>query len=160
MGAFINLHHAACAASFLHQDLQNTANEEKKSNLWKFTPHTTRVADNYDLKYHRCIWNIDPAVYYISGSVTSFFEPKDEGFAEIDFDFDVNMSVDSVKYHGSSITFSQQSDDVLEISLPAVIPVGQLDSVTVYYQGEPIGSGFGSFVQSTHANKHIIWDIE
>src|SRR5215813_11800974 len=77
------------------QDLQNTANEEKKANLWKFTQHTTRVADNYDLKYHRCIWNIDPAVYYISGSVTSFFEPKDEGFAEIDFDFAVNMTVDS-----------------------------------------------------------------
>jgi hypothetical protein len=140
-------------------DLKNLAVSEMKSQSPFINPHTSRVADNYDVIYHRCEWAIDPAVYYISGKVTTFFKPKDEGFAEIDFDFGTNMSVDSVKYHGAGNTFIQQAGDLLAIGLPGIVPVGQLDSVSVFYHGAPIGSGFGSFIQSYHGPRPIIWTL-
>ena len=130
-----------------------------KSNSGWLAPHTTRVVDNYDLKYNRCEWKINPNVYYISGEVTTYFEPKDAGFTEVDFDFGTNMTVDSVKYHGTSASFTQQTGDLLAINLPNEIPVGVMDSVSVFYQGAPIGSGFGSFIQSTHGSTPIIWTL-
>jgi hypothetical protein len=32
------------------------------------------ASDNFEVYYYRCNWNIDPAVRYISGSVTSYFK--------------------------------------------------------------------------------------
>jgi hypothetical protein len=54
-------------------DLKNVAVSEMKSQSPFINAHTSRVADNYDVIYHRCEWNIDPAVYNISGTVTTFF---------------------------------------------------------------------------------------
>ena len=48
-------------------------------------------AANYDLKYHRLEWQIDPEVYYIKGSVTSHFVPVVSGFNEIYFDFSTSL---------------------------------------------------------------------
>lgn len=139
--------------------LKKIAEMEQKANTGLFIPHTTRIADNYDVKYNRCEWKVNPNIYYISGMVTTYFVPKDAGFSEIDFDFSSAMTTDSVIYHGTTATFIQQTGDVLAVNLPAEIPVGTLDSVTVYYQGAPIGSGFGSFIQSTHATGPIIWTL-
>src|SRR5580765_5428259 len=81
------------------QELKKLSEQEMKSNAAWLAPHSTRVVDNYDVKYHRCEWKINPNIYYITGEVTTYFEPKDAGFTEVDFDFATNMTVDSVKYH-------------------------------------------------------------
>ncbi|HYV92148.1 MAG TPA: M1 family aminopeptidase [Chitinophagales bacterium] len=133
---------------------------EKKENGWKLGTLRDVAGKGYNIIYHRCQWNIDPGVNYISGSITSYFKPiySASGFSEIDFDLTDNMVVDSVKYHATSLTYSQLSD-ILAITLPSVIAEGVLDSVTVYYQGAPAGSGLGSFVQSTHDEIPIIWTM-
>jgi len=117
------------------------------------------VPDNYDLKYHRFQWYIHPAVNYIQGAVTSYFRPTVSGFNEIDFDLSNNLVVDSVIYHGASVLFGQFAGDALHILLPAVVPINALDSVKVYYQGSPIGGGFGSFVQTEHNGTPVIWTL-
>jgi aminopeptidase N len=48
---------------------------------------------------------------------------------------------------------------VLHIDLPGIIPINTLDSITVYYQGMPPNTGFGSFNQSTHNGVPIIWTL-
>jgi len=144
------------------RETKQIAEQEKKENAWKISQGGTRgVGDDYDLKYHRCVWNIDPDVYYISGSVTSYFEPVSSNFSEVDFDFSYSMTVDSVLYHGSNLSFNQLINDELTIALPSVIPQGALDSISVFYEGQPIGSGFGSFIQSTHGANYdpIIWTL-
>ncbi|MES2398021.1 MAG: hypothetical protein V4549_18555, partial [Bacteroidota bacterium] len=40
---------------------------EQKAQAGKWRSVLSGVSDNYDLKYHRCEWNIDPAVNYIRG---------------------------------------------------------------------------------------------
>ncbi len=117
---------------------------------------TSRVPDDYDLKYHRIECAIDPAVNYISGKVTTRFVPKTAGFSEMSFDLSHELAVTSVVYHGQAAIFEQTANDVLRIVFPAVIPAGTLDSVAVQYEGTPPKTGFGSWNQTSHNGAPII----
>lgn len=112
----------------------------------------------FDMKYARCAWNLDPAVHYISGSVTSKFTTMVD-LDELVFDLSTNLNVDSVVYHGASIAFSQDAGDLLTVTLPVTVPAGVFDSVAVTYHGVPPNTGFGSFVNSTHNGTPIVWTL-
>lgn len=110
------------------------------------------VGQEYDLKYHRFNWTVDPASNYISGSVTSYFVPVQNNLTQIDFSLKANMVVDSVRYHGTAATAVHTSNEINITGFPA-LPAGVLDSITVYYHGAPQAtSGFTSFVASTHGS--------
>ena len=115
---------------------------------------------NYDLKYHRLEFEIDPAVREITGIVTSYFTAENDNFNAISFDLNNSeMTVDSVKYHAALISnFSHNNNEVL-INLPETVPNGTLDSVSVFYHGVPELSGFGSFIQDTHEGVPVIWTL-
>ncbi|NND25629.1 MAG: T9SS type A sorting domain-containing protein [Flavobacteriaceae bacterium] len=113
---------------------------------------------NYNLTYHRLEFDIDPSVAYISGDITSYFIAK-EDLSEVTFDLDDNLTVSQVMQRGSALSFVQNSDDELIITLPQVQNQGILDSLTVSYSGNPVSSGFGSFEQTTHNNDPIIWTL-
>lgn len=114
---------------------------------------------NYDLKYHRLEWTIDPAEYYIAGTVTTYFVPTENDFNEISFDLSTELEVDEVLYHGQSLNYQQLSGNQLKIILPNTLSEGQLDSVSITYQGEPASSGFGSFGQGTHNGVPALWTL-
>lgn len=117
-------------------------------------------AGNYDLKYHKLEWEINPDVYYIKGSVTSHFLPLTAGFNEIYFDFSNALSIDSIVYNGNNLAYTQPANNILQITLPTTLAQNVLDSITVYYQGVPVAtSGFGSFIQSAHNGDSIIWTL-
>ncbi|HPF00228.1 MAG TPA: M1 family aminopeptidase [Bacteroidales bacterium] len=110
------------------------------------------VGQEYDLKYHRFNWNVDPDTCYISGSVTSYFIPVQNNLTQIDFSLKVNMMVDSVKYHGAPAMSVHVNNEVNITGFPP-LSAGILDSITVYYHGTPQAtSGFISFVASTHGS--------
>ncbi len=140
------LHHVECGKLYHLPYLQMTA-------------ATSRVPDDYDLKYHRLECSIDPAVNYIAGEVTTRFVPKTAGFSVISFDLSKALTVNAVLYHGQPVAFEQLANDVLRITLPAVVPAGTLDSVTVDYQGTPLNTGFGSWNQAYHNGAPIIWTL-
>jgi aminopeptidase N len=116
------------------------------------------ATNNYDLVYHRLEWNIDPAVNYISGVVSSHFFPQ-SNLSVLEFDLSNQLTVDSVVFHGNAVTFSHSANNILSINLQTTIPAAQLDSISVYYRGVPQSTGFGSFVQSTHNGSPIIWTL-
>jgi aminopeptidase N len=134
---------------------------EQKANHARFSSASSSVVNNYDLKYHRCVWEIDPAVKYIKGAVTSYFKPTVNSFNKIQFDLSAVLTVDSVVYHTVVIGHVQLPGDLLEITFPSSIAMNTLDSLVVYYKGIPSSSGFGSFNQSTHGNNAtpIIWTL-
>lgn len=113
----------------------------------------------YDLRYHRLEWTVDPAQNYISGAVTSYFSPLVAGFDTIYFDLSDSLTVDSVHWHGQAVAFAQPGGELLRIALPVTVPDGGLDSVTVWYQGAPFGTGFGSFIQSMHDSVPVLWTL-
>ncbi|MES1220307.1 MAG: M1 family aminopeptidase, partial [Bacteroidota bacterium] len=73
-----------------------------------------------------------------NGSVTTYFKTTAASVAKIGFDFNSNMTVSSITYHGSTVSYTFSSS-VITITFPAAItPVNTLDSVTINYSGTPV----------------------
>ena len=115
--------------------------------------------DNYDLIHYQCVWDIDPANYYISGHVTPTFKVLESGFNHMFFDFTSQLTVDSIYYHGSKVNFVQSGDFELEVMLPNEIAPGTTEQLTIWYQGEPPSGGFGSFISDVHNGAPALWTL-
>ena len=115
---------------------------------------------NYDIKYHRLEWQVDPAEASISGVVTSYVTAL-ENLNEITFDLSSNMTVSEVKQRGVALSFLQNDDDELIIALPDTQMLGVLDSLSISYSGNPISTGFDSFEIDTHgsSNVPVLWTL-
>ena len=119
----------------------------------------------YDVKYHRLELKANPAVHYLTGVVTTYFEPVGQDMEVIYFDFKDNMTVDSVIFHGSKLptgNISYTTSTELEIVLGVTIPENQLDSVSIFYQGAPISGDFGIFktaITSCTQPDSMIWTL-
>ena len=109
-----------------------------------------------DITYHRFDWAIDPGIRYIKGSVTTYFRVL-KSTSNVSFDLDEALKVDSVKFQGNKVTFSQQNK-ILSI-LTAPLALNAFDSVTVFYQGVPPTTGFGSFEQRIRGSTAEIWTL-
>jgi len=117
------------------------------------------VGSDYDLKYHRFNWYINPDTSFISGDVTSYFVTQTAGFFQVSFELSNNLTVDSVRYAGAMVSFNHSSS-VLDINLGTTLPLGRFDSVQVYYHGNPsAGVGFGSFIKDVHSGTNVIWTL-
>ena len=146
-------------AQVFRDELVSIAESERKAAEALLLGEMQSVAsNNYDVHYYRCDWKLDPAVRYISGSITTKFTMTQAGNA-ITFDMANQLVVDSVLYHGSKITFTRPGNNGLVVQFPSNINAGTRDSVTVYYQGNPAGNATGSFVQSSHSGVPIIWTL-
>jgi aminopeptidase N len=121
------------------------------------TKAETASSKNFDVTYYRCEWKTDPAVRFISGSVTSYFF-LDANSDHIVYDLSDSLQVDSVKQRNNSLSFSQ-ADNSLQINFDQATSLKKLDSVSVYYHGVPPNTGFGSFINSTHDNIPVMWTL-
>jgi aminopeptidase N len=121
------------------------------------TNESSFASNNFDVKYYRCQWELDPAVRYISGSVTVYFTTTAPA-ASITLDMMNTLRADSVKQRNTTLAFNQ-TVNTIEINFPSSIAIGMLDSVSIYYKGIPANTGFGSFIQSSHAGVPVIWSL-
>lgn len=138
---------------------EEIAEAERRAFQQKINFRSNPLTEDYDLKYHRLEWQVDPNALYIRGTITSYFVPQTESFDRIHFDLGSNMQVDTVRYRGQMLPFSL-SGDILAIDLPENLPAGQLDSIQVQYQGQPRNSGFGSFRITYHGdNEPVLWTL-
>ncbi len=122
---------------YQHIEMKGLAEKEMKSFTQKMgigsvNPNTL----NYDLQYQRMDIDIDPAVYYISGSVTSHFKPN-QNLGSIYFDLTNLLTVSQVQYHGSNLPFQQLSTQEIKIDFPTSLSANVLDSLTIHYSGAP-----------------------
>jgi aminopeptidase N len=136
---------------------------QNKADLWKRAWNQRDllydIGNNYDLKYYRFFWDIDPAAHYISGNVTSYFEITVNNTQTIQFELTNSLTVDSIKYHNSHVTFTHISK-AITIDLGTQLIANTLDSVTIWYHGIPgSGTGFGSFVTDDHNGTPIMWTL-
>lgn len=122
-------------------------------------PHKPLIVNNYDLKYHRFYWFVDPAQDFIRGAVTSYFLPTDQQMTSIQFELTEGMSADSAYHRGFMYYSIAHTGDVITVPFGEIIPFGSLDSVTVYYHGNPGASGFGSFGREMHDNTPALWTL-
>ena len=140
------------------QDFETIVEAETKAALNRVNFVKNLNTGNYDLKYHRLELDINPNVAFISGDVTSYFEAK-ENLNQITFELDQTLTVSQVLQRGNPLTFAQNANDEVIITLPQVQNAGVLDSLTISYSGNPVSSGLGSFEQNTHNGDPIIWTL-
>jgi aminopeptidase N len=141
--------------------IDKTAAQEQQKFMLKSALMEHQYYSDYNLVYQRMEWQVDPNVKYISGNVTSYFVSQVEGLTEIGFDLnDSTMTVDSVIYDRQKIDFTF-SGKKLQIKLDPPLQLAELDSVTVFYQGEPEPktNGFGAFTKSEHAGAPTIFTL-
>lgn len=111
--------------------------KEMRSFEKKMTTYNVNInTQNYDLQYQRMNVTLDPAVYQISGSVTSHFKPN-QNMSSIYFDLSNELTVSQVRYHGNTIPFQQLATKEVKIDFPTALPSQVLDSLTIHYSGAP-----------------------
>ena len=130
----------------------------------RLSPQSPATADglsgastNFDVKYYRCEWEVDPAIRYIAGKVTVYYVIT-AAASDITFDLMSPLVADSVKQRNSSLN-KQQTNNTLQVFFPSGVTAGTLDSISIYYKGVPPNTGFGSFIQDQHAGTPILWSL-
>ena len=141
------------------KDLNSLIEAERKSASNRIYNRAANLnTGNYDVTYHQLEFTINPAVASISGVVTTHFEAK-EDMTEITFDLADNMIVSQVLQNGNSLTFTQNTNDELVITLVQTVNLGQTGIVEITYSGSPQASGFDSFEASTHNGDPVLWTL-
>jgi len=137
---------------------QVIALQEKRIKMMQEISEAGFAGQNINIIYQRAFWEIDPAVVYIKGAITTHFKPVVEEITSISFDLSDSLIVDSVFYHHEKATFQRSTPNQVEIVFETPLNIGITDSVTVFYQGIPqYGNGHGSFEQGFHDNYPIVW---
>lgn len=116
------------------------------------------ASSNFDVNFYRCQWEVDPAIRYIKGVVTSYFIIT-AATSSITFDLSVILTVDSVLFKGKKVSFQLSAANGLLIEFPQTLAVAQKDSVSIFYQGIPINDGFGSFATSQQNGIAVMWTL-
>jgi aminopeptidase N len=147
----------------IDKDLNSIIEKEKQA-FTRLEQTTSGTADlltfastNFDVKYYRCEWEVDPAIRYIAGKVTIYFTIIN-ATSNIVLDLLSPLVVDSVKQRNTLLT-KTQSPNTVSIDFPTTLNVGVLDSISVFYKGVPVNTGFGSFTTSTHASVPVMWSL-
>lgn len=155
---------STCLASFAQSDgydfkYQSIAAAEQR-NASKILKHTgIFTGKNYDLKYLRLEWQIDPDTFYIQGTVTSYMVMTEPVVSQFQFELVDQLIVDSIIHRGLRAEF-EHTGGILNIQTGLPISTGTLDSVSIYYHGIPSsGIGFGSFMKEMHNGVPIIWTL-
>ena len=136
--------------------IKNELNSYAKMIGYNENPNTL----NYDLKYQRLELSLDPAVQFVSGTVTSHFQAK-QNMSSIYFDLSNVLTVSEVKYHGANLTFTQLSTKEVKIDFPTSIPAATLDSLSIKYSGAPdtTGSAGDAFTISTQGGTPVLFTL-
>lgn len=141
------------------RSVSSVAEMEKVAWLHKSKVQQVSLASaNFTVNYYRCEWKIDPDKNYITGIVTPYFILTSPA-SSVSFDFSYALTIDSILIRGKKLSYTQNADETLKVQLPANYAAGEKDSFSIYYKGTPVGGGFGSFVQSTHAGVPVIWTL-
>jgi aminopeptidase N len=119
--------------------------------------NSASASNNFDVNYYRCEWEVDPGVRYIRGIVTLYYTIT-SATNSISLDLMNTLNTDSVKQRNNALE-NIHNNNVLQINFSDNISAGTEDSITIFYNGIPANTGFGSFVQSTHSTVPIIWTL-
>lgn len=112
---------------------------------------------NYDVTYHKLEFTVNPANYFVSGIVTTNFTAL-SNMATVTFDLTNQLTVSSVTQGAANLSFVQNTNNELVITLPSTLSTGNSASVKITYSGAP-ASGESAFTTSTHNGTPVLWTL-
>ena len=102
----------------------------------------------FDVKYYKLDLRINHQNQTIAGNVRIDALSDTNNLNTIFIDLASSLIVDSIKMGNNLLSFSRSSDKIF-INLNSSFNKGQKFSITIYYNGVPSTSGFGSFTFGT-----------
>lgn len=131
-------------------NIEQIVNGEKQQFDKKILFKKSLLTESYDIVYHKLEFDLKLDNNYLYGKITTFFKPLMPAFNLIQFDAEDYLTIDSVIYKRKKMYFSH-SNKQLTIQLSNSVGVGILDSVSVYYRGNPgLNNPYKSFVFDAH----------
>ncbi|MCZ2249145.1 MAG: T9SS type A sorting domain-containing protein [Bacteroidia bacterium] len=141
-------------------NINSIANQEKLNfQKYSYRSQAQVLPNNYDLKYCRAYWTVDPAVKFISGHIFYRFYHTDS-INSFHLELSDSLSIDSVLMNGNSIAYTH-NNGIVAVTFNNYLDSNQNDSLIVYYHGTPPESGFGAFAAETHGPDSIpvMWTL-
>ena len=96
---------------------------------------------NINVVYHKTFWRVNPdsSVKYIKGYVQTNFVVTANNTTTISFDMNDVLTATSVLFRGATLPSSQisRSNNIITLQLGVTLNRGQLDSLTIFYEGIP-----------------------
>ncbi|MCO6161203.1 M1 family aminopeptidase [Flavobacterium sp. NRK F7] len=112
---------------------------------------------NYDVTYQELRFTVDPAVYFISGQVTTSFTALSD-MTSITFDLTNQLTVSNVTMNSNNLSFIQNANNEVVITLPSILTTGNTGTVVITYSGAP-ATGEQAFTASTHNGTPVIYTL-
>jgi aminopeptidase N len=145
-------------AQSIQNEMTDIVKAERKSASKRMNLVTNPNTDNYDIIYHRLKFNVDPAIYAVSGEVTTKYIAK-QNMNTITFDLSNDLTVSTVKQRGNILNFTRSTNNEVIINLPVTQNINVTDSVSITYSGIPPTTGFGAFSIDEHNNTPVLWTL-
>ncbi len=150
----------AFAQTGKRQEFEQLVAAERRSSSANFSalavnPNTL----NYDITYHKLEFTINPNVSkFVAGKITTTYTAL-ANMNTITFDIANALTVSSVKQGTTNLTFVENTNNEVVITLPATQLAGTSATVEVTYSGVPPSNGFDAFIRSTHNGVGVIWTL-
>ena len=136
---------------------KDIAEAERKAAHGLITFNANDHTGNYDVIHQTLDLAADPTVLFISGTITTDYIAK-EDISSLVFDLTPQLTVSNVTQNGNSLTFIQNSDNELVITLAGTQIAGTQATIAVTYSGVPPTTD-ASFVVNQHAGAPILWTL-
>lgn len=145
-------------AQNLFSEKEYITNSEKSSAAKLMNLVVNSNTQNYDVTYHKLEFTVDPAIYFITGQVTTTYTAL-ENMSSITFDMANELTVTSVTKNGVPLAFTESGINELIITLPSTQLIGTSATVKINYSGVPPVNGFASFASETHSGTPVLWTL-
>jgi aminopeptidase N len=153
----LTLFFVLCYFSSFAQSLDKDIHRYEVEKAQKKRSNASSREPEINLHYVNFYWELNPEINFIRGKIQYHFIAL-KNLNSVVFDLAANMLVDSATYKNQFCTIVRTNDEI-RIDLQNSINEGQLDSLTIYYHGEPKQTGFGAFSVSNHASGPVLWTL-
>lgn len=153
----------AINSSFSFSQVENTDFDKMVEAEMKAASSTINFRANlntqdYDVTYHELRFTVDPAVYFISGEVSTTFTALTD-MSIVTFDMANELTASSVTINANPVSFVQNGNNEIRITLPTTISTNSSQTVKIIYSGAPPVSGFSAFATQMHNGIPVLWTL-
>lgn len=143
--------------TYSDNDFQKMIEREMHAGNKKMVFEANPNTQNYDIRYHKIELTVNPAVYSVSGKVTSRFKATSGTMNSVVFDLSSPLVVSSVKQGTTNLIFNQLNNELI-IQLAQPVALNQEGEVEITYSGSPTSVN-DAFTTSQHNGTPVMWTL-
>jgi aminopeptidase N len=116
------------------------------------------VGNDYDILFQRLHLQLNPAIRFIQGEVTSRIKML-HAADQVAFNCHDSLRIINVQVNAIPTTWNRQTAHQIQIDLNQPVLSGDQLEIIIHYEGVPPESGFGSFVNDIVDESPVLWTL-